>query len=82
MLAELVALLGPKVLAAAGGVAAFVLSAIALYYKGRSTGASRERDRQARAGLDAVKEHKDVEEAVSRLPDGARRRELSEWSRS
>jgi hypothetical protein len=79
---ELISIFGPKVLGAAGGLVAFCLSAIALYYKGRSTGESRERDRQARAGLDAVKEHKDVEQAVDRLDDSNRRSELSEWARS
>lgn len=82
MIAELVALFGPKLIGAAGGALALLLSAIALYFKGKSAGVSRERERQATATLDAVVEHKRVEEAVDRLPDSDARRELSKWSRA
>jgi hypothetical protein len=79
---ELLALLGPKVLGALGSVFAFFAAAIALYYKGKATGASRERDRQARATLDAVTERRDVDQAISGMSgDDARQRLRDKWQR-
>jgi hypothetical protein len=82
MLAEFVAVLGPKILAAAGGAIALLVTIAGVYFKGRSAGKADARAKQAEATLDIVADDKEARDTVESLSVTEAKRKLGEWSRS
>lgn len=66
------------ILIAAGGLLTVIIGA---FLKGRTSGAQRERDRQAAERVEAITEATEVENDIGAMPPDARREELKKWSR-
>lgn len=63
------------------GAGAIIVMIIGAFLKGRTSGAQRERDRQAAERVEAITEATEVENDIGALPPDARREELKKWSR-
>lgn len=66
------------ILIAAGGLLTVIIGA---FLKGRTSGAQRERDRQAAERVEAITEATEVENDIGAMPPDAQREELKKWSR-
>ncbi len=56
-----------------------VVAVAGAWFKGRSGGIKRERDRQARATLHNIETRDDVEDAIAGRTDAEKREELGKW---
>ena len=56
-----------------------IVAVAGAWFKGRSGGIKRERDRQARATLHNIETRDDVEDAVAGRTDDEKRKELGKW---
>lgn len=66
------------ILIGAGGLLALIIGA---FIKGRTSGATRERDRQAAERIEAITEANEVENDIGAMPADQKREELKKWSR-
>lgn len=64
------------------GAAAFVVTVLGIYLKGRASGVRAEQDKHTRRRLDAMKTAKEVEDEVEILDDHGLSRRASDWVRT
>lgn len=79
MLEAILSLFGGNglLIAIGGGLLALIVA----FFKGRTSGAQRERDRQAAERIEAITEATEVENDIGAMPPDARREELKTWAK-